>query len=201
WDPLGPLVLAVHHLTPSPCPRVPTASPCGQPLEEGGCERYTLRWYYSQRGAECRPFVYSGCGGNANRFGSRRDCELRCGGKGLLQGVPKRSEHNAVESSEPDQHHLTASPCPRVPTASPCGQPLEEGGCERYTLRWYYSQRGAECRPFVYSGCGGNANRFGSRHDCELRCGGHAGTGRHGTTQHSLAPRGEKALIPPRLSP
>uniref|UniRef100_A0A493SS94 BPTI/Kunitz inhibitor domain-containing protein n=1 Tax=Anas platyrhynchos platyrhynchos TaxID=8840 RepID=A0A493SS94_ANAPP len=70
-------------------------------------------------------------------------------------------------------HHLTASPCPRVPTASPCGQPLEEGGCERYTLRWYYSQRGAECRPFVYSGCGGNANRFGSRHDCELRCGGH----------------------------
>lgn len=95
----------------------------------------------------------------------------------------------------------TTSPRPRVPTASPCGQPLEEGGCERYTLRWYYSQRGAECRPFVYSGCGGNANRFGSRRDCELRCGGHAGTGRHGTTQHSLAPRGENALIPPRLSP
>lgn len=54
------------------------AEPCTQPVEEGGCQRYTLRWYYNQRAAECRPFVYSGCQGNLNRFGSQEECELRC---------------------------------------------------------------------------------------------------------------------------
>uniref|UniRef100_A0A8B9FS67 BPTI/Kunitz inhibitor domain-containing protein n=1 Tax=Amazona collaria TaxID=241587 RepID=A0A8B9FS67_9PSIT len=63
---------------------------------------------------------------------------------------------------------LTAAVCP---AAEPCSLPLDEGGCRRYTLRWYHSQRGAECRPFVYSGCGGNSNRFDSREECELRCG------------------------------
>ncbi|NXD66125.1 CO7A1 protein, partial [Eolophus roseicapillus] len=66
----------------------------------------------------------------------------------------------------------------------PCSQPLDEGGCQRYTLRWYHSQRGAECRPFVYSGCGGNSNRFDSREECELRCGQPHGAGTHCTDRH-----------------
>ncbi|KAL2299817.1 hypothetical protein Nmel_012667 [Mimus melanotis] len=55
------------------------AEPCRLPLDEGGCQRYTLRWYYNQRVTECRPFVYSGCQGNLNRFDSKEECELRCG--------------------------------------------------------------------------------------------------------------------------
>ncbi|KAI6077190.1 Collagen alpha-1(VII) chain isoform X3 [Aix galericulata] len=81
------------------------------------------------------------------------------------------------EEEEEEEEDYDTAPEQPAADASPCGQPLEEGGCERYTLRWYYSQRGAECRPFVYSGCGGNANRFGSRRHCELHCGRHAGTG------------------------
>uniref|UniRef100_A0A8C0HRN6 BPTI/Kunitz inhibitor domain-containing protein n=1 Tax=Buteo japonicus TaxID=224669 RepID=A0A8C0HRN6_9AVES len=42
--------------------------PCSLPLDEGDCQHYTLRWYYNQRVTECRPFVYSGCRGNLNRF-------------------------------------------------------------------------------------------------------------------------------------
>uniref|UniRef100_A0A8C2TTW5 BPTI/Kunitz inhibitor domain-containing protein n=1 Tax=Coturnix japonica TaxID=93934 RepID=A0A8C2TTW5_COTJA len=64
-----------------------------------------------------------------------------------------------------------------VPAAEPCTQPLEEGGCQRYTLRWYYNQRAAECRPFVYSGCQGNLNRFSSQEECELHCRQRMGTG------------------------
>ncbi|XP_065543694.1 collagen alpha-1(VII) chain [Lathamus discolor] len=64
--------------------------------------------------------------------------------------------------------------------AEPCSLPLDEGGCRRYTLRWYHSQRGSECRPFVYSGCGGNSNRFDSREECELRCGQRPGAGARG---------------------
>ncbi|XP_075369784.1 uncharacterized protein LOC142415407 [Mycteria americana] len=55
------------------------AEPCSLPLDEGDCQRYTLRWYYSQRVTECRPFVYSGCRGNLNRFDSKEECELHCG--------------------------------------------------------------------------------------------------------------------------
>jgi hypothetical protein len=29
-------------------------------------------------GIGCHPFVYGGCGGNANRFGTREACERRC---------------------------------------------------------------------------------------------------------------------------
>ncbi|XP_009473283.1 PREDICTED: carboxypeptidase inhibitor SmCI-like, partial [Nipponia nippon] len=53
--------------------------------------------------------------------------------------------------------------------------PLDEGDCQSYTLRWYYNQRVTECRPFVYSGCRGNLNRFDSKEECELRCGQHPG--------------------------
>ncbi|KAI1234456.1 hypothetical protein IHE44_0003507 [Lamprotornis superbus] len=56
-----------------------TAEPCRLPLDEGDCQRYTLRWYYNQRVTECRPFVYSGCQGNLNRFDSKEECELHCG--------------------------------------------------------------------------------------------------------------------------
>ncbi|XP_078241389.1 collagen alpha-1(VII) chain isoform X4 [Pogona vitticeps] len=53
-------------------------NPCILPLDEGNCSMYTLRWYYNQRVSECRPFIYSGCRGNYNRFDSKEDCELQC---------------------------------------------------------------------------------------------------------------------------
>uniref|UniRef100_A0A8C0GBP7 Collagen alpha-1(VII) chain n=1 Tax=Chelonoidis abingdonii TaxID=106734 RepID=A0A8C0GBP7_CHEAB len=51
---------------------------CSLPLDEGDCSRFTLRWYYNQKVAECRPFVYSGCRGNLNRFYTKEDCDLQC---------------------------------------------------------------------------------------------------------------------------
>ncbi|XP_076870697.1 PI-actitoxin-Afv2b isoform X2 [Brachyhypopomus gauderio] len=51
---------------------------CVLPLEEGGCSRYTLRWYFNSQVGFCRPFIYSGCGGNANRFTHKEECEQRC---------------------------------------------------------------------------------------------------------------------------
>ncbi|KAF4799411.1 hypothetical protein TURU_054803 [Turdus rufiventris] len=73
--------------------------------------------------------------------------------------------------------------------AEPCRLPLDEGDCQRYTLRWYYNQRVTECRPFVYSGCQGNLNRFDSKEECELRCGLRPGPDSPGSA-------GSKALLP-----
>uniref|UniRef100_A0A671R313 Collagen, type VII, alpha 1 n=1 Tax=Sinocyclocheilus anshuiensis TaxID=1608454 RepID=A0A671R313_9TELE len=51
---------------------------CILPMEEGNCSRYTLRWYFNSEVDVCRPFIYSGCGGNANRFLQKEDCEKLC---------------------------------------------------------------------------------------------------------------------------
>ncbi|XP_068129719.1 collagen alpha-1(VII) chain-like [Hyperolius riggenbachi] len=53
-------------------------NPCQLPVDEGFCREYILLWYYHLQGEHCRPFVYGGCGGNSNRFKTRRKCEERC---------------------------------------------------------------------------------------------------------------------------
>ncbi|TKS71665.1 Collagen alpha-1(XIV) chain [Collichthys lucidus] len=49
--------------------------------KEGSCGRYTLRWYFNSQVQACRPFIYSGCGGNGNRFLHQEECEEVCLGK------------------------------------------------------------------------------------------------------------------------
>ncbi|XP_036189535.1 collagen alpha-1(VII) chain isoform X2 [Myotis myotis] len=62
--------------------------PCSLPLDEGSCSAYTLRWYHRAAGGTraCHPFVYGGCGGNANRFETREACERHC----LPPGAPSQ---------------------------------------------------------------------------------------------------------------
>ncbi|XP_077385384.1 uncharacterized protein LOC144023614 [Festucalex cinctus] len=62
------------------------AEACLVPMEEGNCVRFTLRWYFNSHVQECRPFIYSGCGGNDNRFVHLEECEEVCLGK--AQGSP-----------------------------------------------------------------------------------------------------------------
>uniref|UniRef100_A0ABM5GLM7 Uncharacterized protein isoform X4 n=1 Tax=Pogona vitticeps TaxID=103695 RepID=A0ABM5GLM7_9SAUR len=54
------------------------SDPCVLPMDEGSCLRYTVLWYYHQEDNNCRPFIFGGCGGNANQFPSKRKCELWC---------------------------------------------------------------------------------------------------------------------------
>ncbi|TWW62155.1 Collagen alpha-3(VI) chain, partial [Takifugu flavidus] len=51
---------------------------CLLPLEEGSCRRYTMRWYFNTHAQACRPFIYSGCEGNDNRFLHLEECEEVC---------------------------------------------------------------------------------------------------------------------------
>ncbi|XP_053107641.1 collagen alpha-1(VII) chain-like [Hemicordylus capensis] len=52
--------------------------PCVLPMDEGSCLHYTVLWYYHQGAHHCRPFIFGGCGGNANQFPSKRECEQWC---------------------------------------------------------------------------------------------------------------------------
>ncbi|NXG56027.1 CO7A1 protein, partial [Hemiprocne comata] len=88
-------------------------------------------------------------------------------------------EYNSVYEEEDYDEGPEMDSSEQSAMAEPCSLPLDEGDCQRYTLRWYYNQRVTECRPFVYSGCRGNQNRFDSKEECELHCGRRPGTGRH----------------------
>lgn len=73
---------------------VRAADVCLLPLEEGRCGRYTLRWYFNSRAQACRPFVYSGCEGNDNRFLHLEECEEVC----LLEAGGTTHTHARVDT-------------------------------------------------------------------------------------------------------
>ncbi|CAG5981503.1 unnamed protein product [Menidia menidia] len=62
------------------------ADVCLLPMDEGNCGRYTLRWYFNSQSQACRPFIYSGCEGNHNRFLHQEECEEFCLGE--AKGLP-----------------------------------------------------------------------------------------------------------------
>uniref|UniRef100_A0A4W5KV36 BPTI/Kunitz inhibitor domain-containing protein n=1 Tax=Hucho hucho TaxID=62062 RepID=A0A4W5KV36_9TELE len=66
------------HLTPAANQNDAPVDLCVLPLEEGSCGRFTLRWYFNSQVQACRPFIYSGCEGNTNRFLHQETCEERC---------------------------------------------------------------------------------------------------------------------------
>ncbi|KRF81791.1 uncharacterized protein Dvir_GJ25994 [Drosophila virilis] len=57
---------------------------CGLPHTKQGtsggfmCMAYYERWSYNTVTKQCAMFIYGGCGGNANSFLSRKDCEDKC---------------------------------------------------------------------------------------------------------------------------
>uniref|UniRef100_A0A8C5EKF4 BPTI/Kunitz inhibitor domain-containing protein n=1 Tax=Gouania willdenowi TaxID=441366 RepID=A0A8C5EKF4_GOUWI len=55
---------------------------CLEPMSEGTCSDYVLLWYFHDPSGACRPFVYSGCGGNQNQFPSKQECQALCGTTG-----------------------------------------------------------------------------------------------------------------------
>ncbi|VDP94253.1 unnamed protein product, partial [Echinostoma caproni] len=51
---------------------------CQLPSDPGPCRSNKARYYYDTKTGQCRIFLYGGCLGNANRFVTRRECEIAC---------------------------------------------------------------------------------------------------------------------------
>jgi hypothetical protein len=47
-------------------------------------------WYYDSMSGQCKNFYYGSCGGNANRFGTEQECQIRCLIKAGLLNIFKK---------------------------------------------------------------------------------------------------------------
>ena len=113
---------------------------CTLPKDPGHCWAAMPRFYFNKETSQCEKFVYGGCDGNANRFGSIADCQNAC-----FTGKPE---------SEIDR----------------CSLPSDPGRCKMWIPSFYFNRETAKCEKFIYGGCNGNANRFGSIADCQTAC-------------------------------
>ncbi|KPU76312.1 uncharacterized protein Dana_GF26517 [Drosophila ananassae] len=51
---------------------------CLQPVDYGKCRVGVSAWYYNHSELRCKKFIYRVCGGNLNRFYTKKECEQVC---------------------------------------------------------------------------------------------------------------------------
>ncbi|XP_039198328.1 kunitz/BPTI-like toxin [Crotalus tigris] len=51
---------------------------CYLPAKPGPCQAFIPRFYYNPTSNKCQKFIYGGCGGNDNNFGTRDQCHYTC---------------------------------------------------------------------------------------------------------------------------
>lgn len=69
---------------------------CSSPQVSGPCDAYEPSFWHDPKTGLCEPFVYGGCGGNANRFASREACLAACPGGGTNWGACKQDSDCAL---------------------------------------------------------------------------------------------------------
>ncbi|XP_056142177.1 collagen alpha-6(VI) chain [Lampris incognitus] len=126
-------------------------APCQLHVDSGSlCSDFVQRWFFDKAISACSPFWYGGCDGNANRFNTENECLQTCVG----------SKPTAVLTTEQTN----------VLTKDACLLRQDPGGCQNYTMKWFFDTEQRECSRFWYGGCEGNNNRFETQDECEIVC-------------------------------
>ncbi|XP_058156501.1 tissue factor pathway inhibitor isoform X3 [Dasypus novemcinctus] len=142
-------------------------------LEEdaGICRGYITRYFYNNQSKQCERFKYGGCLGNPNNFESLEECEKIC--KATLddfQVDDSRTQHDAVKNNTLTSQTTNVSRLWEYHGPSWCQGPADRGLCHANINRYYFNSIIGKCRPFKYSGCGGNENNFTSKKACLKTC-------------------------------
>ncbi|MEI9950272.1 MAG: BPTI/Kunitz domain-containing protein [Pseudomonadota bacterium] len=89
---------------------------------------------------------------------------VACGGSAVVDGS---NGGRAGASSVAGANSVAGS---AGSTADACTASQDSGPCEAYFPSFWHNPVTGLCEPFVYGGCGGNANRYPSRDACILAC-------------------------------
>ena len=83
-----------------------------------------MKFYWNDLERRCKPFRFSGAGGNENRFDSLSECEKSCA---------------TLENVEPMNIR--------------CLKHHEAGPCEAAVKRWHYKESTETCSQFFWANC------------------------------------------------
>ena len=133
---------------------------CELPVDAGFCDpsdRSAISWYYDVDTMSSKPFYYSGCKGNSNRYPTEALAMQECGPRTLPMHIPQRL--GGLTNIDQEQE---------IDPKSVCSLAVSKGSCHSRHTR-YFSSNGV-CMKFNYSGCKGNANNFPTLDACERAC-------------------------------
>ncbi|NXG54326.1 TFPI1 inhibitor, partial [Hemiprocne comata] len=155
---------------------------CFQEKDPGICRGYFSRYFYNKETKICEVFKYGGCLGNQNNFKTLEECQTTCQGNCKLlfslshinnfYELPiyyiNITENLLIAVLSLTLFFLIFLEPPPIPSL--CMTPMDRGLCRAKELRFFYNYSTGRCRPFSYSGCGGNENNFTSRKSCLRIC-------------------------------
>ncbi|MCP9260627.1 Kunitz/Bovine pancreatic trypsin inhibitor domain protein [Dirofilaria immitis] len=158
------------------------------------------RFWYDWKSATCKQLTYAGYGGNENNFLTRIDCEKACSDVdlnpcelspdmgtnaiGILSSyrwyfdiaADRCIRFNYLGSAgntnnfETDRLCLDACGTGNISDVNVCLLPNLPGNGPYKIPRFYYDARNKACKQFVYTGFGGNNNRFIKYEQCAKTC-------------------------------
>lgn len=102
---------------------------CHLKPEKGNGHEYLEQYYYDPVQNMCKMFIFSGQGGNENRFERREQCERQC------------ADAHKLEHPEPTDLSKKNEICLKS---------FDKGPCNQKMARWYYDPSAFTCLSFVY---------------------------------------------------
>ncbi|KAJ1345668.1 NAD(P)H-quinone oxidoreductase subunit 5, chloroplastic, variant 3 [Parelaphostrongylus tenuis] len=172
----------------------PKTKECVGDPDRGPCSGSLDRWYYDENEADCKKFVFSGCGGNGNNYESKEGCVQRCAPPPM--GLSKCEKGEPLKTNLGVAVNCAKTDCPSgykcsvvqqtsvccaentkiigLQTSASddvCSMSKDRGPCDKYELRFYFNAELKECKYFFWGGCEGNGNNFEKLDECESTCG------------------------------
>uniref|UniRef100_A0A3Q1AGU6 BPTI/Kunitz inhibitor domain-containing protein n=1 Tax=Amphiprion ocellaris TaxID=80972 RepID=A0A3Q1AGU6_AMPOC len=169
---------------------------CRLPMKVGPCRAAFPRFFYNPTNQSCSSFVYGGCESNRNNFLTLEECESSCSGvtehceaelqvgpcraafrrwyydreagscQSFTYGGCKGNKNNYVDE-ESCMVTCSGKYCTCV---CHCLVSPDPGPCRAAFPMFYYNPDSASCQSFIYGGCRGNENRYGSVEECMDHC-------------------------------
>ncbi|XP_037086586.1 papilin-like [Pollicipes pollicipes] len=114
------------------------------PVEDDAvnCGVRESRYFFDSALGRCVSFTFTGCVPTENNFLNLADCQQMC----QAEEMPQLSDREV------------------------CALERAPGFCLGRLLRFFYDAEERRCRPFMYTGCDGNANSFLTFRDCSTAC-------------------------------
>ncbi|KAJ8369129.1 hypothetical protein SKAU_G00091570 [Synaphobranchus kaupii] len=128
---------------------------CTAPMMVGHCRAALPRFFYN--GTSCQPFLYGGCLGNSNNFETLDACQAACNktpGAAMSNDVPSAPAARRIAQADTNVEH--------------CQAKAMTGPCRASIPRYFYN--GTTCQRFIFGGCKGNQNNYGSVEECQTTC-------------------------------